>query len=92
MLWLGGSADLLAQSAQVSGRVVDASQGSVPGASVTAVSEATGLQRTGVSNSEGYYAIPVAASRPLPLDGRAVRLCTGDTHGPGSGCGAERTR
>src|SRR5947207_2389802 len=58
LLWLGSGGELAAQSAQVTGRIVDTSASVVPGATVTVVSEATGLSRTGVSNAEGYYAVP----------------------------------
>lgn len=68
LLWLGGSAqELLAQSAQVTGRVADSSGASVPGATVTAVSEATGHKRTSLSNAEGYYAIPSLPPGPYRL-------------------------
>lgn len=57
LLWLGSAGELMAQSAQVTGRIADASDSVVPGATVTVVSETTGLLRTGVSNAEGYYAV-----------------------------------
>ena len=65
--WLGGTAAVLAQSAQVSGRVADASGGGVPSATVTAVNEATGLQRNSLSNAEGYFAIPSLPPGPYRL-------------------------
>jgi carboxypeptidase family protein len=58
LLWLGSAGEPMAQSAQVTGRVADASDSVVPGATVTVVSETTGLSRIGVSNAEGYYAVP----------------------------------
>jgi Carboxypeptidase regulatory-like domain len=58
LLWLGSGGELLAQSAQVTGRVVDTSQSVVPGATVTVVNETNGLSRTSVSNAEGYFAVP----------------------------------
>src|SRR5437667_10391637 len=64
LVGLGFAVDVLAQSAQVSGRVADASESSVPGATVTAVNEGTGLRRASTSNSEGYYAIPALPPGP----------------------------
>lgn len=58
LLWLASVGELMAQSAQVTGRVVDASDSLVPGATVTVVSQTTGFLRTAVSNAEGYYTIP----------------------------------
>jgi hypothetical protein len=64
VLALGVTAELSAQSAQVSGRITDASQGTVPGATVTAVNEATGFQRNSLSNSEGYYSLTALPPGP----------------------------
>jgi len=66
-LWLSGTSELLAQSGQVTGRVADSSGASAPGATVTAVNEGTGQKRTGVSNAEGYYAIPSLPPGPYRL-------------------------
>lgn len=57
LLVLVSAGEIMAQSAQVTGRVVDTSDSVVPGATVTAVNEANGLSRTGLSNAEGYYAV-----------------------------------
>src|SRR5712691_8370641 len=67
LVGFGCAADLLAQSAQVSGRVADASESRVPGATVTALNEATGLRRASTSNGEGYYAIPALPPGPYRL-------------------------
>ncbi len=57
--WAFPSAVLLAQSdsAQIAGYVKDVSGAVVPGASLTATNEATGLERTAISNTYGYYVI-----------------------------------
>ena len=51
-------APLFAQTADVSGRIVDTSNSVVPGATVTAVRPDTGVVRSGVSNTDGFYSIP----------------------------------
>ena len=48
-----------AQTAQVTGRVSDASGAVVAGAQVTLTNQANGFKRETVSNSEGYYTIPL---------------------------------
>src|SRR5512133_2276586 len=45
----------LAQTAQITGRVTDASAAVVPSASVTVRNVATGVERKAGSNAEGYY-------------------------------------
>src|SRR5262245_54636199 len=47
-----------AQNAQVTGTLRDASGGVLPGATVTARNEETGLTRTTVSESAGEYRLP----------------------------------
>jgi hypothetical protein len=42
----------------LNGRVVDQSQGAIPGATVTVVNAATNESRTDVTNGEGMYAVP----------------------------------
>ena len=44
-----------AQSAEVSGRVVDEQQRAVPGATITLTNQETGLARTNLSDAEGLY-------------------------------------
>jgi hypothetical protein len=56
--WLLLSAALHAQQgAQVSGVIGDSSEAVVPGANVTLVNQATGIQRVSHSNQEGGYAL-----------------------------------
>src|SRR5262249_34855534 len=50
---------VFAQStAEIRGTVQDASGGVMPGATVTAINELTGLERTGVSDSGGRFNFP----------------------------------
>ncbi|HWB97393.1 MAG TPA: TonB-dependent receptor, partial [Bryobacteraceae bacterium] len=57
-LWLlVFSAGLSAQNAELTGRVTDASGAVVPGASITAKNEATGVERNTVTTDAGYYVL-----------------------------------
>jgi hypothetical protein len=47
------------QTAQVTGRISDASGAVVPGAQITVTNQKTGLTRESVSNDEGYFTIPL---------------------------------
>lgn len=49
---------VLAQTAQVTGRVTDTTSGVLPGVAVTITSLETGFTRTVVTNEEGSYTIP----------------------------------
>ena len=46
------------QTAQVGGAVLDPTQAAVPGVTVTATHEETGVRRATVSNERGIYIIP----------------------------------
>lgn len=48
-----------AQTAQITGRVVDSSDALMPNVSVEVTNEATGIVRKSETNSEGYYTIPL---------------------------------
>ncbi|MCI0691956.1 carboxypeptidase-like regulatory domain-containing protein, partial [candidate division KSB1 bacterium] len=48
------------QTAQVSGRITDATGAVVPGAQVTLTNLSNGLKREAVTNDEGTYFIPLA--------------------------------
>ncbi len=52
------SAQLFGQSASLSGTVMDVSQGVLPGASVMATNNGTGVKTTAVTNSAGIYNFP----------------------------------
>jgi hypothetical protein len=52
------ASSLLAQNAQLTGRVTDTTQSVIPGASVSLDNERTGLQRSTITNAEGYYTLP----------------------------------
>lgn len=52
---VGGTGVALAQNAQVVGTLVDSSGGVLPGVTVTARNEETGLTRTTVSESNGDF-------------------------------------
>jgi hypothetical protein len=62
LVWMLGFAILpgilSAQTASVSGTVRDSSASLVPDATVTATNIGTGAERTTVTNSDGFYAIP----------------------------------
>jgi hypothetical protein len=46
------------QTAQVTGRIVDASGAVIPGAIITITNQSNSLTRSSVSNGEGYFSIP----------------------------------
>jgi len=50
---------VFAQTAQVSGSIIDGSGAAVPNASVKALNENTNGTRTAVSNDDGYYFLPL---------------------------------
>ncbi|MCX6602744.1 MAG: TonB-dependent receptor, partial [Acidobacteria bacterium] len=54
-----GSTALLAQTAQITGRVADSSSAIVAGAKVAVINIETGVRRQIVSNADGYYAAPL---------------------------------
>ena len=56
VLTLGQAA--FSQTAQVTGRISDASGAVVPGAQITVTNQKTGFVRDSVSNGEGYFSIP----------------------------------
>lgn len=56
VLGFGGTA--LAQNAQITGTLVDQSGGALPGVTVTAKNQETGLTRTAVSEGAGVYRVP----------------------------------
>ena len=47
-----------AQTAQVTGRVIDASQAVIPGAAVAVINLDTGIERRATTNNEGYFTVP----------------------------------
>jgi len=51
-----------AQTAQVGGRVTDASGAAIPGASLTVRAKSTGLERHAVTNDLGLYTVPLPTS------------------------------
>ena len=52
------TATVLAQTAQLTGRITDATSAVLPGAVITVTNKATGLHREVVSDERGYYAVP----------------------------------
>jgi hypothetical protein len=58
------AADLWAQSSEVSGRIVDASRGTVSGAKVTLTRVETGDTRSENSSAEGYYTFRFCCLEP----------------------------
>jgi hypothetical protein len=75
---------LYAQTAQITGRVVDASDAVMPGVSVEVTNESTGIVRKSETNAEGYYSVPllppgayrmmVTAEGFRPASREAIRL------------------
>ena len=63
---LGGTA--FAQNAQVTGTLTDESGGVLPGVSVTARNQETGLTRTAVTEGTGEFRLPAGVSRMLGRD------------------------
>jgi hypothetical protein len=53
------AAPLSAQQASITGRVVDSSQGALPGATIVATNAETGIRTTVTTNGEGYYTLPL---------------------------------
>jgi len=49
---------ILAQNPVVSGRITDASDAVIPGATVTLTGKATGIKTVSITNAEGYYVLP----------------------------------
>ncbi len=64
------STPLLAQQGQITGVITDGSGGVVPGVSVTAIEEATGLSRETQTGANGLYTFP--SLRPATYDIRAT--------------------
>ncbi len=59
VLLVSFSAALHAQSATLTGRVTDQSEGVIPGANVTVINEATSAARQVQTGPAGYYTVPV---------------------------------
>jgi len=59
ILQVVAAVNLWAQSSEVSGRIVDASQAAVSGAKVTLTRVETGDTRIENSSAEGYYTFPL---------------------------------
>ena len=57
-LMLLASSAVFAQTATISGRVVDDAGAVLPGATITVTNTATGAVRETVSNEEGLYTVP----------------------------------
>lgn len=57
----------LAQTAQVTGRITDPSQASVPGATVTVTNTDTGVRNTATSNADGFYTVPLLRPGPYRI-------------------------
>ena len=59
-----GSLGLMAQTAQISGRVVDPTGAVAPGAVITLVHVETGVETASTTNSEGYFTAPSLRAPP----------------------------
>ena len=53
-----GFASAQATTGEITGRVLDSADLGVPGATVTAINQATGSSRSAVTGAEGDYTIP----------------------------------
>ena len=58
-------ANLHAQQASLTGRVVDSSGGALPGAAVTAINLDTGIRTAVATNAEGLVCASAPAARPI---------------------------
>jgi hypothetical protein len=58
LLFTWGAVSILAQSAELTGRVTDPSGAVIPGATVEASNAQSGVRFPTVTNSEGYYTVP----------------------------------
>jgi hypothetical protein len=58
-LWLAGALAALAQTAQVTGRISDQTGSVVPDAKVTVTNVDNGFKRETVTNSEGFFTVPL---------------------------------
>jgi len=79
-------APMLAQNAQIGGRVVDPSGAVIPGTAIIIMNTDTGVPRRTSSNDEGYYAAPMLQPgryrltaqkegfRPLTRDGIVLQV------------------
>jgi len=56
-----------AQSAGITGRVIDRTGAVVPGTSITVISAATGAERKVVTNEDGYYTVPLLPPANIAL-------------------------
>jgi carboxypeptidase family protein len=59
-------------SAQIQGRITDATGASIPAAKITATQTATGLVRTTTANAEGNYSLPNLPVGPYQLQVSAI--------------------
>ncbi len=58
-LWLAGVAPALGQSGgSISGTITNSAGAEVPGASIVVKSASTSLERTVVSDKDGFYSVP----------------------------------
>jgi len=57
--FLGALLSLQAQTAEITGRVTDATGAVVPGTNITVTSVGTGAERKVSANQDGYYAVPL---------------------------------
>jgi len=86
MLIVVCGSELFAQTAQLSGRITDATSAVLRGAVVTVTQATTGTSREVASNERGFYAVPflrpgpyiitvtVAGFKPATLDGLALSV------------------
>ena len=67
-------------SGELSGVVLDASGGVLPGATVTATHPASGTVVTRVTDAEGRFFLPALRVGRVGRDGRARRILAADAH------------
>jgi hypothetical protein len=65
-----------AQTAQVSGLIVDSSGARVPNANVTVLNKDTGISRATDSNSDGYYTVPLLQPGNYMITAKATGFAT----------------
>ncbi|MGH9667878.1 MAG: carboxypeptidase regulatory-like domain-containing protein, partial [Bryobacteraceae bacterium] len=67
VLALGCAGVAFAQTAQITGRITDSSEASVPDTTVTVVNTDTGIQRAVKSNADGLYTVPLLRPGPYRI-------------------------
>src|SRR5437667_7723027 len=71
VLCLGGTALMAQSTGAIAGMISDTTGGAIPGASITATNQATGLKWSTISGSSGDYQIVALPTGPYQLEVQA---------------------